>query len=50
MPLGLSQCLQLLVVVCHVWLSVVGNGSELAVVLELVFQLGQFRDDPFPLP
>jgi hypothetical protein len=47
MPLWVPQCLQLLVVCRHILFAVIGYRRELPVVLELIFQLGKLRYDPF---
>lgn len=49
MPLWSSKRLQLIIVCLHILLAIIGYGRELAVVLELIFQLGKLRYDPFAL-
>jgi hypothetical protein len=49
MPLWCSKRLQFLVVSLHILLAIIGYGCEFAVVLELIFQLGELRYDPFAL-
>ena len=48
-PLGAAQCLQLVVVCRHVGLAIVGHGRQVPVVLQLVLEPTQLRDDPFAL-
>jgi hypothetical protein len=46
-PFRVASCSQLLVVCLDVPLAIVGYGRELAVVLQLVLQLRQLRNNPF---
>lgn len=48
MPLGFAQGCQLLVVSLYIFLAIILNGRQLAVVLQLMFQLRELGDDPFP--
>jgi hypothetical protein len=48
-PLWVSPGGQFRVVGLDIALAVVGNGSQLAVVLEFVLELGELSDNPFAL-
>jgi hypothetical protein len=49
MPFRISKQPKLFIVCPHILFAVVGYRGELAVVLELIFQLGELRNDPFAL-